>query len=151
MQVLSSGNEPLSADSAYLGPLCLEILDNSPGTAPAPDWGMVARRFEDLRAWQLARVFKLGIYQLIEGPPLSHDENLAGQLREAARSAVSQITEGFGRFDPLDFARFVKMARASLIECKNHLIDAVDRRLISEDVRREHADRADAALAEIGG
>ena len=112
---------------------------------------MVARRFEDLRAWQAARAFRLGIYRLIETPPLSNDERLVTQLREAARSAVSHVTEGFGRFDPLDFARFVKMAKASLLECKNHLVDAVDRRLIPETTRLEHASAADEALKEIGG
>ena len=112
---------------------------------------MNARRFDELRAWQLARAFKLGIYRLIESPPLVTDERLVTQLREASRSAVSHVSEGFGRFDPLDFARFVKMAKASLIECKNHLIDAVDRGHISEETRKDHTDRADAALAEMGG
>jgi four helix bundle protein len=112
---------------------------------------MIARRFEDLRSWQLARAFKLAVYQLIVVPPLSNDERLVGQLREAARSAVSHVSEGFGRFDPLDFARFVKMARASLVECKNHLVDAVDSGLISETTREEHSNKADAALAELGG
>jgi four helix bundle protein len=112
---------------------------------------MPVRTLEDLRAWRAAREFKLGIYRLIGSPPLSRDERLSTQLREAAASSVSQISEGFGRFDPLDFARFVKMARASLIECKNHLVDAVDRRHISEETRKEHAERAEAALMEIGG
>ena len=75
-------------------------------------------------------------YQLIEVPPLSNDERLVGQLREASRSAVSQVSEGFGRFDPLDFARFVKMARASIVERKNHLVDAVDAGVIFRDNAR---------------
>jgi four helix bundle protein len=110
-----------------------------------------ARRFEDLRAWQAARTFKLSVYRLIEAPALAQDERLATQLREASRSAVSHISEGFGRFDPLDFARFVKMAKASLIECKNHLVDAVDQGHISEQTRINQAAIADTALSEIGG
>ncbi len=72
-------------------------------------------------------------------------------LREGAASATSQISEGFGRFDPVDFGRFVKMARASILECQNHLQDALDRRHITEHVRQEHDRLAHEALKEIGG
>jgi len=112
---------------------------------------MTAKTFRDLRAWQTAYAFKLRIYELIESGPLSNDETLRKQLRESAASAVSQISEGFGRFDPVDFARFVKMARASLVECQNHLQDAVDRGHITNDVRHEYEKLAKDALLEIGG
>jgi four helix bundle protein len=112
---------------------------------------MTARTFRELRAWQTTYAFKLRIYELIESGPLSNDETLRKQLRESAASAASQISEGFGRFDPVDFGRFVKMARASILECKNHLQDAVDRGHISDDARREHDSHAQEALKEIGG
>ena len=109
------------------------------------------RQIEDIRAWRLAHEFKVGVYRLMESSPFARDVRLRDQLREAAASAVSQISEGFGRFDPMDFARFVKMARASLIECKNHLVDAFDRGYISADIQREHGMRADSALKEMAG
>jgi four helix bundle protein len=112
---------------------------------------MVAKTFQELRAWQAAYGFKLKIYDLIDEGPLSKDERLQKQLREGAASAPGQISEGFGRFDPVDFARFVKMARASIIECQNHLKDAVDRRHITEHLREEHDKVAREALMEIGG
>jgi four helix bundle protein len=112
---------------------------------------MPAKTFRDLRAWQAARAFKLAVYGLIELPPLSRDERLSTQLREAAASAVSDISEGFGRFDPPDFARFVKMGKASLLECQNHLQDAVDRRYITDQTREQLDAKAREALIEIGG
>jgi hypothetical protein len=51
----------------------------------------------------------------------------------------------------LDNARFVKMARASMLECHNHLGDAVDRKRINEETRREHLARWETAMKEIGG
>src|SRR5262245_61961626 len=54
-------------------------------------------------------------------------------------------------FDPLDNARFVKMARASMLECHNHLGDAVDRKRITEETRHEHLVRWETAIKEIGG
>ena len=69
----------------------------------------------ELRAWQLALKFKRAVYALIDSGVIAKDSKLEGQLREASRSAVSQIAEGFGRFNPADNARFVNMARASII------------------------------------
>jgi four helix bundle protein len=111
----------------------------------------MARSFRDLRAWKAARAFKLDIYDLVLTPPLALDQRLASQLREAAASAVSSISEGFGRFDPADFARFLKMARASIIECQNHLQDAVDRGHIAEEQERALDGKSREALKEIGG
>jgi four helix bundle protein len=112
---------------------------------------MVAKHYWELTAWQAVRTFKLGIYDLIEREPLAGDVKLRDQLRESAASAQSHVAEGFGRFDPLDNARFVKMARASMLECHNHLGDAVDRKRINEETRREHLARWEVAMKEIGG
>jgi four helix bundle protein len=111
----------------------------------------MARSYRDIRAWQAARAFKRGIYELVSEPPLSLDQRLSTQLREAAASSQSNIAEGFGRFDPADFARLVKVAKASIIECQNHLEDAVDRGGLTDQARRQHEDRAQEALREIGG
>lgn len=111
---------------------------------------MGARSFDELRAWQSARVFKRAIYRLIDGcPSLDRDLKLREQLREAAASAVSHVAEEYGRFYPADFARFVGMGKASLIEAQNHLIDAVDRGHISEETRAQHHDLAQSALRDV--
>jgi four helix bundle protein len=107
------------------------------------------RSFRDLRAWQTSRQFKLAIYRLTNEGALGRDFRLRDQLREAAASAVSQVAEGFGRFNPADFARFLGMAKASLIEVQNHLQDAVDRGHISEETRAEHDVLAQATLRDL--
>jgi hypothetical protein len=43
------------------------------------------------------------------------------------------------------------MSRASLLECHNHLGDAVDRGHITDDTTREHHVRWEAAMKELGG
>jgi four helix bundle protein len=107
------------------------------------------RSFDDLRAWQSARKFKLAIYRLIEGGTLAKDFELRDQLRDCSASAVSHVAEGYGRFYPADFARFVGMAKASIIEAQNHLIDAVDRGHISEETRAQHHDLGQSALRDV--
>ena len=112
---------------------------------------MVAKHYWELTAWQAVHAFKVGIYDLVEREPLANDFKLREQLRESVASAQSHIAEGFGRFDPLDNARFVKMSRASMLECHNHLGDAVDRKRITEQTRREHLVRWEEAMKQIGG
>jgi four helix bundle protein len=43
------------------------------------------------------------------------------QIRRSSRSTPANIAEGFRRFRPRDFARFLAIAKASLGETQNHL------------------------------
>ena len=61
------------------------------------------------------------------------------------------IAEGFGRFNPPDFARFTVMARSSLMESQSQLRDAVDKRYITEETRVELDALAGSALEEVTG
>ena len=125
---------------------------NSRGTSRAPSQsiGQGAKNFEELRVWRAAREFKNAVYRLADTESFRREARLRDQLREAAASAVSHISEGYARFEPADQARFMRMAKASLVECQNHLIDAVDRRLITEDVRSQHDGKIESVLKQIG-
>jgi four helix bundle protein len=90
------------------------------------------------------------VYRLCE-EILTNDWRRRNQLEEAVRGPGAHIAEGFGRFSPPDFARFVVMARASLMESQNHLIDLVDRKYIAQERRAALDQLAIAALAEVTG
>jgi len=109
-----------------------------------------AKNYRELRVWESARAVKRALYQLTEHPAFDNEKRLSEQIRESAASAASHISEGFGRFEPLDHARFLRMGKASLIECQNHLVDATDRGIISDDVRQEHTDRIAEVLRAVG-
>jgi four helix bundle protein len=111
--------------------------------------GRGAKNYREMRVWESARAFKKSIYDLVDAKEFAKEVRLRDQLREAASSAASQIGEGYGRFEPGDHARYLKMARASLIECQNHLIDAVDRKAITETVRHAHDGRIVGILREL--
>jgi four helix bundle protein len=54
-------------------------------------------RFEDLIAWQKARVLTRDVYRITSVLPFAHDFGLTDQIRRAAVSIMSNIAEGFER------------------------------------------------------
>src|SRR5437899_10998369 len=106
---------------------------------------MAARRYQDLVAWQLANQLKQEVYALIDRTPAKTDRRFCDQIRDSARSAPSNLAEGFGCYRHPEFARYSRVARSSLIETHNHLGDGVDLKYWSptEAARlRAPADRA---------
>jgi four helix bundle protein len=88
---------------------------------------IVARTFEQLVAWKLAYELKCEVFAFTGTGPASRDFKFLDQIRDASASAPRNIAEGFGRFRPAEFARFLEYARGSLMETRNHLIDGRDR------------------------
>jgi four helix bundle protein len=96
----------------------------------------MAKKYDELDAWQLANELKLGVYRLTESGSVTRDFDFYYQLREAAASGPSNIAEGFGRYKPPQFRQFLDIAIASLTETTNHLRDGVDRKhFVTNDVR----------------
>jgi four helix bundle protein len=85
------------------------------------------RSHEDIIAWQRAYELKLAVYELIKTGPISRDADLREQLRRSAASAPRLIAEGFGRYLPADFSRYLRNANGELKEIYDALRDAVDR------------------------
>lgn len=84
---------------------------------------------------------KLRVDEYLERPNVKRKYRLHDQLHDAVRSGPSNIAEGFGKFGNKEFARYARIAKGSLVEVVNHLIDLRDQRLISEDELKlsEHA------------
>jgi four helix bundle protein len=89
--------------------------------------GMGVRRFEDLIAWQLAFQLQREVFAFTATGPAWRDVRYREQIRDASASATRNTAEGFGRFRPRDFARFLEIAHASLDETRNHLHDGYAR------------------------
>ncbi len=73
------------------------------------------------------------MYAVTDRPAVRSDFRFCQQIRESARSAPANIAEGFARFRPRDFARFLEIARASITETRAHLLDAVDLHYITAE------------------
>ncbi len=70
-------------------------------------------------------------------PGFSEHPWLRAQLRRAANSACANTSEGFGKFYPLEFARYLQIAKGSLKEIVEHLDDVVGFELASADEATE--------------
>jgi four helix bundle protein len=86
-----------------------------------------AQRFEDLVAWQLSEQLKEEIFRLTQRPPVARDARFCDDIQRSARSAPANISEGFGWYEPKPNARHVSIAKASLEETKNHILDGFQR------------------------
>jgi four helix bundle protein len=74
------------------------------------------RSHRDLRVWQKSMQLVEGIYRLSLSFPHAESYGLTAQLRRAAISVPANIAEGRGRDSRRDFAKFVSIARGSLME-----------------------------------
>jgi len=87
---------------------------------------MVAKRYEDLEAWQIADELKREVYALTKTGGAAKDFKFH-QIRDSAASNTKNIAEGFGRFRPAPFAQFMEFAVSSAMETKDSSKDGVDR------------------------
>lgn len=110
---------------------------------------MGARTYRELQCWQLANQLKQRVYAIIAVAPAKLDFRFCSQLRDAARGGPRTIAEGFGRFRPADFARYLEFARASLMETQNHLGDALDCGYIVQSEHDELFALADRAIGAV--
>src|SRR4051794_27586550 len=83
-------------------------------------------RFEDLVAWQKARMLTREVYLATREGKIARDFGFASQLQRAAVSVMANIAEGFERRGPAEFSRFLTIAKASCAEVASHLYVALD-------------------------
>lgn len=83
-------------------------------------------KFEDLIAWQKARILARDIYQATRQNQFSRDFGLSNQIQRAAVSVMSNIAEGFERGNRAEFHQFLVIAKASCAELRSQLYDALD-------------------------
>jgi len=94
---------------------------------------MRIEKFEDMKVWQKARELVKNVYQVTKEGQFGKDFGLRDQMRKAAVSIMSNISEGFERGSKKEFIQFLTIARGSAAEVKSQLYVASDIKYISED------------------
>jgi hypothetical protein len=67
--------------------------------------------FRNLIVWQLADELRREILVFTDTGPASRDFKYRDQIRDAIASVCRNTAEGFDRFRPVEFARFLEFAR----------------------------------------
>ncbi len=112
---------------------------------------MSYQHFYELDAWKRARQCKTRIYPLLKRFPPYEQYELTSQLRRAVRSIPANISEGHGRRTIKDELNFCIIARGSLSEVLNHLIDARDSGYISKEELLEYKKQWDEIRKVLNG
>ena len=89
------------------------------------------RKFEDIKAWQKARLLTSKIYNVTASTRFAQDSGLRNQIQRASVSVMANIAEGYGRHSDKEFANFLSIAHASVSEVQSHLYVALDLGYIS--------------------
>ncbi len=89
-------------------------------------------RFEDIIAWQKARVLVNCVYRITKEGKFSKDFSLRDQVRRAAMSVMLNIAEGFARRTDKEFAHFLFIAHGSLAEVQSGLYIALDQGYLTQ-------------------
>ena len=89
--------------------------------------------FEKLKVWQKARLFHREVFRLTTNFPYEQNYALIPQIRRAALSVTSNISEGAGRLGTKEFVHFISIAYGSLMETMNQLILAEDMGYVPEE------------------
>ena len=85
---------------------------------------MAVRHYKDLVAWQLAESFKDEAFKIVlASREACQDLRYRGQVLESASAISKDIAEGFLRFSPATFIRFLDYAAGSLVEAERRLHD----------------------------
>jgi four helix bundle protein len=90
------------------------------------------KTFEEIIAWQKARLLCSLIYKTTYKENFRKDYGLSDQIRRSSVSVMANIAEGYERRGDKELIRFLSIARGSLSEVKSHLYVALDLNYITE-------------------
>jgi four helix bundle protein len=100
-------------------------------------------RFEDIVAWQKARVLCKLINDYTLKSSFSKDFKLISQIKSSSGSAMDNIAEGFERGGNKEFSQFLSISKGSAGETRSQLYRALDNEYISEEEFQEACNLAD--------
>ena len=92
-----------------------------------------------------------GLAELVKGFPAEEKYRLTDQIIRVARSATSNIAEGYGRFHYQENIQYCRQTRGSLYELIEHLIVAKDEGYISTEELIRFKDEIASCLAVLNG
>ena len=109
------------------------------------------KKFEDMIAWQKARILTKDIYVISRQGAFGKDFALSRQIQRASVSIMSNLAEGFERSGLKEFHNFLSIAKASCAEVRSHLYIAKDIQYLSNDNFKKLNSQAQEVAKIVGG
>ncbi len=91
---------------------------------------MKIEKFEDVIAWQKAKILTLLIYKIFKG---NNDFSFKNQVERASVSVMNNIAEGFERHSDKELINFLYIAKGSCGEVRSMLYLAVELNYLNGD------------------
>lgn len=91
------------------------------------------KSFTNLNAWKEGHKLVIEIYQITKNFPKEELFGLTNQMKRAAVSITSNISEGFSRQSFKEKIQFYSIARGSVTEIQNQLLIAKDVKYFTAD------------------
>ena len=88
---------------------------------------MSIKRFEEIEAWQMARVLCQEIFVITNTGGLAKDFSLKDQIHRSSGSIMDNIAEGFDAGGNNEFVRFLNYSKRSASEVQSQLYRIIDR------------------------
>ncbi|MFS8131388.1 MAG: four helix bundle protein [Candidatus Dojkabacteria bacterium] len=95
------------------------------------------QNFRNLEIWKRSYLFTLKIYKVTALFPVSENYNLTSQIRRAAVSIPSNISEGCAKLSRKDFLRFLEISLGSICELQTQIEICKDLNYIKENTFSE--------------
>jgi four helix bundle protein len=109
-------------------------------------------RFENIKAWQEARILVKMIYDVVKSDKkFGSDYKFGEQIQSAAVSIMSNIAEGFSRRSTKEFTQFLFIAKGSAAEVQSQLYAALDQGYIAQEKFNEVYSKSDEVARLISG
>lgn len=92
----------------------------------------MAKKFEELDCWQVARELTREVYALTAGDACRRDFGFVDQIRRASVSIMNNVAEGHERGSDKDFVKLLYISRASAGEVRSMTYVGLDQHYLSE-------------------
>ena len=90
-------------------------------------------KFEDIEAWQKARILGELIFSLTKKKIFDSDYKLRGQMNGSSGSIMDNIAEGQGRGGNKEFVQFLWISKGSSAELRSQLYRCLERNWIDKN------------------
>lgn len=108
----------------------------------------MVKRFEDLIAWQKARLLSVAIYKAFED---NKDYGFKDQIQRSSVSVMNNIAEGFERKTKKEFSYFLSIAKGSCGEVQSILVLSKDLKKLSTEIADSLLEQAEEISKIIAG